>query len=190
MQQKIDMNNSLITTEPKKKENRIAEFGILFVFLLALLEPIQNIKREAFLPFAPEALTVTLLGIAFMLLLSSRINIKLFKKNHFIALNAFNILILLSSLYSIYPLLTASRSLQFLIVSNCLYLILVHVKDLEKTFHSVALITIAFIFLSSVYGSQFYIFRSLYSFYGFCIFVITFFVMFFCLILSVEFIYL
>src|SRR5690625_1760644 len=132
MQQKIDMNNSLITTELKKKENRIAEFGILFVFLLALLEPIQNIKREAFLPFAPEALTVTLLGIAFMLLLSSRINIKLFKKSHFIALNAFNILILLSSLYSIYPLLTSSRSLQFLIVSNCLYLMLVHVKEIGR----------------------------------------------------------
>src|SRR5690625_6498060 len=110
-----------------------------------------------------------------MLLLSIRINIKLFKKNHLIALNAFNILILLSSLYSIYPLLTASRSLQFLIVSNCLYLMLVHVKDLEKTFHSVALITIAFTFLASVYGYLIYIFRSFYSSVGICLSGITFF---------------
>lgn len=158
------MPNSLTTTTHfYKKDNRFAHYSILIIFLLSLLGSIHNIEHEAIIPFMPVALLGTLTGCVFSLLLIKGFNVAALRSPLFLGINSFGLLITLSIAYSKYPLLTASRSLQFIIVANSLYLILSHVMQLKELFERASKIIIAFTFLASVYGIIIYHFGTAYS---------------------------
>src|SRR5699024_9662457 len=122
------------------------------IFLLSLLGSIHNIEREAIIPFIPVALLGALTGCAFSLLLTKGINVAALRSPLFFVLYSFGLLIIFSTVYSKYPLLTTSRALQFIIVANSLYLILSHVIELRLLFERVSKIIIAFTLLASIYG--------------------------------------
>src|SRR5690625_3120067 len=147
------MPNSLtVTPNLYEKNDKIAHYVILIVFLLALLNSIRNIEVESVFPFMPIALLGVLTGCTSLLLLTKRISIKSLKTPLFIGINCFGILIFFSTIYSKYPQLTTTRSLQFILVTNCLYLMLSNVQDLKRLFEEVAKITILFTLIASAYG--------------------------------------
>src|SRR5690625_2489038 len=144
-------NNKITKALYRKRNNNIAYNGILLVLVLSLLSSITNVEREVIIPFISVALLTTLVGCASLLFLIKRISIKKLKSPLFFSINIFGLLILFSTLYSKYPLLTASRSLQFIIVTNCLFLILSCIKESRKLFEDSAKITIAFTLVASIY---------------------------------------
>src|SRR5699024_9597540 len=158
------MPNSLATTTLlHKKKSRIADNSILMIFLLSLLGSIQNIERETVIPFIPITTLVILTGCSFILLLTRSVNVLILKSSLFIGINSFGLLILFSTFYSKYPLLTASRALQFIIVTNCLYLTLSYIENLKGLFENIAKITILFTLIASLYGIIIYQFGTSYS---------------------------
>lgn len=158
------MSKSLAaTTLPHRKSNKIAYYGILFAFALALAGSIQNLERETVFSFIPLAILTTLIGCSFTLVLTGKTNSETLISPLLIGLNAFGLFVLFSALYSKYPLLTASRSLQFILVSNCLYIMLSYIRDLEEIFKKISELTIAFTFIASVYGIIIYHFGNAYS---------------------------
>src|SRR5690625_2397513 len=147
------MSHSLIASStPQVQENKLAYFSIIAIFCLLLIGSVQNVEREAIIYFIPVLLLATLLGSSITLLVTKKININNFKNPLFIAINSFGILILFSTLYSKYPFLTASRSLQFILVTNCLYILISHIKNIKQIFEAVANINIKFTLLASLYG--------------------------------------
>lgn len=161
------MPNSLATTTLlHKKKSRIADNSILMIFLLSLLGSIQNIERETVIPFIPITTLVILTGCSFILLITRRVNVLILKSPLFIGINSFGLLILFSTFYSKYPLLTASRALQFIIVTNCLYLTLSHIDDLKSLFEKIAKIIIIFTLIACLYGIIIYQFGTSYSTHG------------------------
>src|SRR5690625_4334883 len=147
----------------KRKDNWIAHYGILLVFLLSLVGSIQDIERNAIIPFIPISFIVILIVFTFLILLLTKIKIKNIKSPLFIGLNIFGIVILSSALYSKYPQLTTTRSLQFIIVTNCLYITLSQIKNTKKLFERVAKISISFSLLASLYGIIIYHYGEFYS---------------------------
>src|SRR5699024_8543896 len=91
------------------------------------------------------------------------VNVAALRSPLFFGINSFGLLIIFITVYSKYPLLTASRSLQFIIVATSLYLILSHVIQLKVLFERVSKIIIAFTFLASIYGIIIYHFGTAYS---------------------------
>lgn len=71
-----------------------------------------------------------------------------------------------SSVCSQHPHITINRSLQLLIVYNCIYLILSCSRDLKGVFELGAKITISFILIASIYGIVIYHFGSAYTVNG------------------------
>lgn len=150
----------------KKEKGGLAHYSVLAIIILSLLESIKNIERETIIPFIPPTLVVTLLGSTLLLALTRRISIKTLNSRLFIGINCFSALILISTLYSKYPQLTVSRSLQFFIVTNCLFFILSCVKDTKNIFEKTAKITITFTLVASLYGIVLYHFGTIYSIDG------------------------
>src|SRR5699024_11812350 len=75
----------------KRKDNWIAHYGILLVFLLSLVGSIQDIERNAIIPFIPISFIVILIVFTFLILLLTKIKIKNIKSPLFIGLNIFGI---------------------------------------------------------------------------------------------------
>src|SRR5690625_3859958 len=73
-------------------------------------------------------------------------------ENLFISLNIFGLIILFSTLYSKFPLPTASRAFQFIIVTNCMYYLLTQVDNLKYLFESIAKLIIYFMLAACIYG--------------------------------------
>src|SRR5690625_4738800 len=138
----------------KTRTNRFTQPALVLVFCVALLKYIQNIQRQEIIPYLPTLLLLALVGGAIVSLLQpGRQPLRdLFKTPLFLALNAFGLVALLSTAYSIYPSLTFSRSLQFIIVVNSLYLVLWCTKDIKRVFEAVGTLLIYFVLIAAIYG--------------------------------------
>lgn len=161
------MPGSLTTTaSPSYKGSNIARYGLLLVIFLALLNGTQTIHSQAVFTLIPLVLLSSVTSCAALLLLTTRVDIKLFKTPIFIGINCFWVLIFFSTLYSKYPHLTAPRSLQFFIVTNSLYLLLCSVRDLKQLFEEASKITLLFTLIACVYGIVVYQLGNNYTFEG------------------------
>lgn len=153
------MSSSLsASSTPQIQENKLAYYSIVAIFCLSIINSIRNIEREAVIPYLPVVLLATLIGSSITLLCTKKINYKHFKNPLFISLNIFGLFILFSTFYSKYPFLTATRSLQFILVTNSLYIIISYIKNIKNIFETIADITIKFTFVASIYGIFIYLF--------------------------------
>ena|SRR5690625_2308736 len=138
----------------KTRTNRFTQPALVLVFCISLIKYIRDLQREEIIAYLPILLLLSLVGSAVLSLLQpNRPSLRgLLKDPLFLALNAFGLVALLSTAYSIYPALTFSRSLQFIIVANSLYLILWCTKDLKRVFEAVGTLLIYFVLIAAIYG--------------------------------------
>lgn len=129
---------------------------LLIVFLLSLIHPIYSNVKLINIPLIPILTISALLTTAFISYIYNknlRKYLKIsFKENLFLSLNIFGLIALSSSIYSKYPSLTLSRSLQYIIVINCMYYVLGHIKNLKETFELISKLSIYFILIACAYA--------------------------------------
>lgn len=126
--------------------------GIIIIICISLLGLVTNIYREPVIPYIPIVLLTilaTLLAFHFIL---KKVRCSLFRHNTFIFMNIFGGFTLFSTIYSMHPLLTFTRSLQFIFVSNSLYIILYHIKDPKDLFIKTARLITLFSILATTYA--------------------------------------
>jgi len=154
----LHMLNNLTTVQSsQEKDSKFTYYSILIIFSLSLIGSIQNIEKEAIFSLTPIILIAILITNSFIILLAKGIDIKSIKDPLFIAINIFGAIILISTIYSKYQLLTASRALQFILASNSLYIITSHIKNQKIIFESIAKINITFSLIASIYGVTIYL---------------------------------
>src|SRR5690625_1662490 len=149
-------NKKTNTYPPSLPASRIATTGLIIAFVFALSHSITSIDRQPILPYMPAA-TLGSLVISALICVFTQKNLstylrKTVSESLFIGLNIFGLIILFSTIYSKFPLLTLSRSLQFIIVTNSMYYLLTQVENLRVLFESITKLTIYFMLAACIYG--------------------------------------
>src|SRR5690625_2799519 len=135
--------------------NSTGYFSMLVIALLLIFSfigSLHNIYGIQLYPIASH-LTFGLLTVStLILIIVSGLNIGIFKKDLFISIALFSILVLASTLNSYNPSTTLTRAIQYIIVVCSLYIIISKIEDLRLLFKHVAKIGIYIALISALYG--------------------------------------
>jgi len=140
------------TPIPKKNSIDLVFWGTISIFITSLLGTIQKGEHGYLIPNVPAITLGFILGTTIIALTLEKIDLKIFKQSIFVLFNAFGLLIFFSTFYSKYPSLTASRSLQLIIVLNCLYFLINQAENTEKLFRYISYIAITFSLIACIYA--------------------------------------
>src|SRR5690625_3229345 len=140
------------TPKPRKNSIDLVFWGTISIFITSLLGSIQIWVHVPLIPKAPTITLGFILGTTVITLTLGKINLIIFRKSIFVFFNIFGLLIFFSTFYSKHPLITASQSLQAIIVLNCLYLLINQIKDTEKLFRYISIIAITLSLIACLYA--------------------------------------